>query len=340
METVNLKKLAEQLGLSVSTVSKAFHDSYDINPVTKERVLALAKQLNYQPNPLASSLRKQKSKTIAVVIPEIANNFFSLAINGIESVASEKGYHVLIYLTHEDYSKEVSFVQHLQSGRVEGVLLSLSDGTKSAKHLDDLHSKGIPIVFFDRIYENMETTKVATDNYESGYKATQHLIEQGCRKIANLYYSKRLSIANKRMEGYLQALKDHQLPVEKKYLVECGNNNEENYQLIRELLQSSKRPDGIFSSFEKLAILSYQACEALHLSIPNDIQIISFSNLETAAFLNPSLTTITQPAYEIGREAALALFEALDSKTATVPDRQIIIPSQLIQRRSTSKNLS
>jgi LacI family transcriptional regulator len=340
METVNLKKLAEQLGLSVSTVSKAFQDSYDISPVTKERILALAKQLNYQPNPLASSLRKQKSKTIAVVIPEIANNFFSLAINGIESVASEKGYHVLIYLTHEDYSKEVSFVQHLQSGRVEGVLLSLSDGTKSATHLDDLHKKGIPIVFFDRIYEDMETTKVATDNYESGYKATQHLIEQGCTKIANFFYSKRQSIANKRMEGYLQALKDYKLPIEKKYLVECSNDNEENHQLIREVLQGNKRPDGIFSSFEKLAILSYQACEELHLSIPKDVQIISFSNLETAALLNPSLTTITQPAYEIGREAALALFQALDKKTATVPNKQIIIPSQLIQRKSTSKDLS
>lgn len=308
MKPVNLKQLAEQLNLSVSTVSKAFQDSYDISPVTKERILTLAKQLNYQPNPLASSLRKQKSKTIALVIPEVANNFFTLAINGIESVAQEKGYHVLIYLTHEDHAKEVSFVQHLLSGRADGVLMSLSDGTKSTAHLDELYNKGVPIVFFDRIYEKMETTKVTTDDYESGYRATQHLIEQGCTKIAHLYFQKNLSIANKRMQGYLRAMNDYKLPVQKKYLIGCDNNNERSYQLIKQLLKGKSRPDGIFSSFEKLAILSYHVCEELQLSIPKDVQIISFSNLETASLLNPSLTTITQPAFQIGRRAALTLF--------------------------------
>ena len=337
MDTINLKKLAKELNLSISTISKAFRNSYDINPKTKARILALAKELNYQPNPLASSLRTQKSKTIAVIVPEIANSFFALAINGIESIAQEEGYHVLIYLTHEDHAKEVAFTQHLQSGRVDGVLMSLSDGTKDGFHLDHLREKGIPVVFFDRIYEHGNTTKVTTNDFESGYKATQHLIEQGCKKIAHLYISKNLSIGNKRMEGYLQALKDNGLNINKKFIVPCSNNDENNYKSIKAVLKNKDRPDGIFSSFEKLAFLSYQACEELNLSIPKDIKIISFSNMETASLLNPPLTTIIQPAFEIGKEAASVLFKALRKNSVAIPNEHTIINSVLIKRRSTER---
>ncbi|HWJ92960.1 MAG TPA: LacI family DNA-binding transcriptional regulator [Flavisolibacter sp.] len=334
MDPVNLKKLAEQLSLSVSTVSKAFHNSYDINKQTKDRILALARELNYQPNPLASSLRTQKSRTIAVILPEIANSFFTLAINGIESVAQELGYHVLIYLTHEDHLKEVAFTHHLQSGRVDGVIMSLSDGTKGCTHLDNLRQKGLPVVFFDRIYEKCATAKVTTNDYESGYQATQHLIEQGCKKIAHLRFAQDLSISKKRMEGYIQALKDNDLPFHKKMVIFC-NNTEEDYILIKEAL-SSLKPDGIFSSFEKLAMHTYQASAALNIRIPENLKVISFSNLETAPLLHPSLTTITQPAFEIGKRAASVLFRALEDGTVTIPDEHITINSVLMKRASTA----
>jgi LacI family transcriptional regulator len=157
MQSVDLKKLAQLLNLSVSTVSKALRDSYDISKETKERVIALANKLNYQPNPHASSLRRHKSKTIAVILPEIANNFFSLAINGIESIAQEKGYHVLIYISHEDVEKEIAFSKLLHNGRVDGVIISLSGTTKNPDHLKELQERGVPIVFFDRVYENLNT---------------------------------------------------------------------------------------------------------------------------------------------------------------------------------------
>jgi LacI family transcriptional regulator len=336
MEGITLKKLAEALNLSVSTVSKAFQDSYDISPQTKERVLALAKKLNYQPNPYASSLRKQISKTIAIIIPEIANNFFALAINGIESVAQEKGYHVLIYLTHEEHAKEVAFTRHLLSGRVDGVLISLTDGTQAHDHIDQLQQKGVPVVFFDRIYEKLPTAKITTNDFDSGYAATSHLIEQGCRKIAHLYLSKNLSISNRRKEGYLQALKDHNLPVKEELIIPFTNDSSKSYELIEMLLKGKNRPDGIFSSFEKLAVLSYQACEALHLSIPGDVKIISFSNLETAPLLNPSLSTITQPAFEIGQKAATLLFGGLEKGTPALSPEHIVINSTLVKRRSTA----
>ncbi|HEY1112337.1 MAG TPA: LacI family DNA-binding transcriptional regulator [Chitinophagaceae bacterium] len=337
MEGITIKQLAKQLNLSVSTVSKAFQDSYDINPQTRERVLALAKELNYEPNPYASSLRKQKSRTIAIILPEIANNFFALAIRGIESVAQEKGFHVLIYLTHEDHAKEMAFIQHLFHGRVDGVLMSLTDGNQAHSHIEQLQQKGLPIVFFDRIYENLPTVNVTTNDFESGYAATRHLAQQGCRRIAHLYLSKNLSIANRRKAGYLQALKDHGLPLDEELIIPCTDDPTHNYSLIGKLLQSPARPDGLFSSFEKLALLTYQACEALQLSIPRDLRIISFSNLETAPLLNPSLSTITQPAFEIGKKAASLLFTALEKGVQSLPSEDVVINSILDIRNSSGR---
>ncbi|MGN6420056.1 MAG: LacI family DNA-binding transcriptional regulator [Pseudobacter sp.] len=336
MATVDLKRLAKELNLAVSTVSRALRDSYEISAETKQRVFELARKLNYVPNPYASSLRKQKSKTIAVVIPEIANNFFALAINGIESIAQEKGYHVLIYLTHEQYSREVSIARHLQSGRVDGLLLSLSGETNNYEHLQDLKQTGVPIVFFDRISESLNSARVITNDFESGMKAADHLIERGCRRIAYLSISNNLSIANKRMDGYLKALEKHGIAHDPKLVLQCSaNDNEANYKAICNLLKKKNRPDGIFASVEKLAILSYQACEELKLRIPGDVKVLGFSNLETAAWLNPSLTTITQPAFEIGKEAAALLFKTIEKKSMNFSDEKLVLNSTLIVRNST-----
>lgn len=336
MATVDLKRLAKELNLAVSTVSRALRDSYEISAETKQRVFELARKLNYVPNPYASSLRKHKSKTIAVVIPEIANNFFALAINGIESIAQEKGYHVLIYLTHEQYSREVSISRHLQSGRVDGLLVSLAGETNNYDHLDELKQTGVPIVFFDRIVESLNSARVITNDFESGMKAADHLIERGCRRIAYLSISHNLSIANKRMEGYMKSLEKHGIAFDPKLVLQCSaNDHEGNYKAILNLLKKKNRPDGIFASVEKLAILSYQACAELKLRIPEDVKILGFSNLETAAWLNPSLTTITQPAFDIGKEAAALLFKTIEKKSMNFSGEKIVLNSTLIVRNST-----
>lgn len=336
MKGVNLKKLAKELNVSVSTVSRALSDSYEISAETKEKVLNLAKKLNYQPNPYATSLRKQKSKTIAVIIPEIANNFFALAINGIEEIAQEKGYHVLIYLTHENHQKETAIVRQL-SGRVDGILMSMATETNDISHLTELKDKNIPIVFFDRICERISTVKVVTDDFESGYEATEHLIKQGCKKIAYLSVSLNLSIDQRRMEGYLKALKDYNVPLEQSQIVSCSNNDDENYLTLKKLLESDGRPDGIFASIERLAIATYTVCQETGLSIPQDVKVVGFSNLQTAPLLNPPLTTITQPAFQIGKEAATALFGALKRNAADLQDEKITLRSQLIERKSTAR---
>jgi len=334
MGSVNLKMLSKILNLSVSTVSKALRDSYDIGTDTKEKVIALAKELNYQPNPYASSLRKNKSKTIAVILPEISNNYFGLAMNGIESVAEEKGYHVLIYLTHEDYKKEAMYARHLANGRVDGVLVSVSGSTRDITHLRELREKDIPVVFFDRVREDVDTIKVTTNDYESGRTATRHLIEQGCKKIGHLAISSYVSIGNKRMLGYRQALLDHKIPVNEELIVNCTNDDEKDFKAIKKLLLT-RNCDGIFASVERYAILTYEACRELKLSIPNDVKVISFSNLQTASLLDPSMTTITQPAFEIGKTAASMLFKALDKKSFVLTNETIVLQSALIKRAST-----
>jgi LacI family transcriptional regulator len=291
--------------------------------------------MNFQPNPYASSLRKHRSRTIAVVIPEVANNFFALAIKGIETIAREKGYHVLIYLTNEDVKEEVAVASNLQSGRVDGVILSLSGETKDTRHIQELQQRNIPLVFFDRVCEGIGAPKVMTNDYESGFIATEHLIKAGCRRIAHLTVSMSLSISHKRMQGYTDGLLRYDQQSDQELVIHCSNDEEENYRLIRALLSSDKRPDGIFASVEKLAVQVYHVCRDLGLEIPGDVKVISFSNLVTASLLNPSLTTIAQPAYEMGKEAATILFRRLEKKYIVMPDDQVILPAKLEPRNST-----
>lgn len=337
MDQVNLKRLAKELNLSISTISRALRDSYEISAETKAKVIALARKLNYEPNLYASSLRQQKSKTIAVVIPEIANNFFALAINGIEAIAQKKGYHVLIYLTHEDFQKEVSISRHLFNGRVDGILMSVSTNTQDFSHIEELIQRNIPVVFFDRACESIKTAKISTDDYKISYDATTHLIKQGAKKIAYLSISENLSIGKSRMLGYSDALIASGFRNEDNLVINCNNNSEDNYRIISALLASDDRPDALFASVERLAITSYYVCNELMLDIPADVKIVSFSNLETAPLLDPSLTCIVQPAFNIGKAAAEVLFKALEKPGIDLFSESLVITSEIIEGRSTAK---
>ncbi|HWB90596.1 MAG TPA: LacI family DNA-binding transcriptional regulator [Puia sp.] len=336
MNSVNLKQLAQELNLSVSTVSRALRDSWEISTPTKQRVFDLAKKMNFQPNPYASSLRKHRSRTIAVVIPEVANNFFALAIKGIETVARGKGYHVLIYLTNEEVAEEVAIATSLQSGRVDGVIMSLCGSTQDTRHLLELQQRNIPMVFFDRVCEGITAPKVMTNDYESGFVATEHLLKSGCKRVAHLTIAMSLSISSKRQQGYIDALRRYDLQTDRDLIVHCGNDDAANYRMINELLSAEDRPDGVFASVEKLAVQVYHVCRELGLRIPEDVKVISFSNLVTASLLNPSLTTIAQPAYDMGKEAATLLFRRLEKKYIVVPDDRVMLPARLEVRDSTA----
>ena len=334
MDNINIKKLAKELNLSTSTVSRAFRGNTDINQETKARILALANELNYEPDHYASNLRERKSKTIAVIVPEIANNFFSQAINGIEKVAREKGYHILIYLTYDDYEKEVSFISDLNNGRVDGIIMSVCGEANDHKYLNKLRKKKIPLVFFDRVYEDIDTAKVTTNDYESSYLATKHLIEGGCKKIVYLVINKKLSIGKMRLQGYIDALNKYSIGYNEDLVIDCTNDHETNYKLLSEIYDDLK-PDGIFASVERLAITSYYVCHDLNIPIPGQIKVISFSSLEIAPLLNPSLSTITQPALDMGMKAARLLFKAIHLGKAVVVNDHLVLSSKIIKREST-----
>ena len=335
MQSVNLKRLAEELHLSIATVSRALQDSHEVSTATKERVRALATALNYQPNAYASSLRRHQSKTIGVVIPKVTNHFFALAINGIEEAARQASYHVLIYLTHDDSAREASIIQHLQGGRVDGILMSVANGAETSTHLQGLKTSGLPVVFFDRICTDIPTANVTTNDYESGYLATKHLLEAGCRTIAHLLLSNNLSIGRHRHQGYLDALAAHGHSPDPDLTLPGTMHNDENAARIRELLRRRPDIDGIFASVERLAVSAYHVCRELGRRIPEDVKIVGFSNLESVSLFDPPLTTITQPAYDIGRAAARILLHAVEKRRAILPSQSVVLGSELVRRRST-----
>eukprot|EP01133_Synstelium_polycarpum_P003266 gene3266-3720_t len=336
MHNINIKELAKALDLSTSTVSRAFRDNSDISKETKERILAKAKELNYQPNHYASNLREQRSKTIAVIVPELANNFFSQAIHGIERIAREKGYHILIYATEDDYEKEVSFIHHLHNGRADGIIMSVSGEANDHNYLNELANKRLPLVFFDRVYEDIITPRVITNDYASSFSAAEHLIKQGCTRIAYLVINKNLSIGKTRMQGYIDALAKYQIPFDDQLVIDCSNSYKKNHSILKKMLREIQ-PDGVFTSVERLAFATYYACYDLEIQVPRDLKVIGFSSLEIAPLLNPSLTTITQPATEIGVEAARLLFKMLEDPSSVDVNKKVVLDSKLIKRKSTEK---
>lgn len=335
MDRINIKKLAAALNLSTSTVSRAFRNNSDINKETKERILAKAQEMNYQPNHYASNLREQRSKTIAVIVPELANNYFSQAINGIEKVARENDYQILIYVTDDDYEREVSLIKSLQNGRVEGIIMSASGEANDHNYLLENGKKRLPLVFFDRVYDDIITPRVTTNDYESSFSATEHLIECGCKDIAYLVVNKSLSIGKTRLLGYKDALNKHNILFRDDYVIDCSNDQNKNKEILKEAFTRLK-PDGIFASVERLAFATYYVSYDLNLKIPDDLKVISFSSLEIAPLLNPSLTTITQPALDMGREAAVLLFKILgDNSGSSTDNEERVLKSKIIRRKST-----
>lgn len=338
MRKTNIRELAKILNLSVASVSKALRDSHEISEQTKKKVLEAAKNFNYTPNPYASSLRRKSSKTIAVILPEVADNFFSLAINGIQSIAEAKGYHVLIYLSHENFEIEKTVVEDCRSGRIDGLLISITSETKTGAHIQKLIDDKIPVVFFDRESEDIVAPKVLTNDFDCGYQSAKLLMERGCQNIRFLSFSSSLAICNKRAQGFLTAISDAGITKSEEELVfYCTGNHAETQAQIRNLVMNRNGMDGIVASVERLAIQVYLSCHELGVKIPQDLKVIAFSTVETAPILNPSLSTITQPAFDMGKNAADILFTLMDGKDYGYSKKPLTLNSELIERDSTKK---
>lgn len=332
MHTVTIKDIAKALNLSTSTVSRALRDSYEINPETKRLVLEYAEKLNYRPNPIALSLKENRSRSIGIIVPEIANHFFSQAINGIEAIAYNRGYHVVIFQSHESYEREVINVQHIITRRVDGLLISLSGHTTDVSHLKELSQNGLPIVLFDRITDEIDTHKVVADNYEGAFKAVEHLILRGRKRIAVIASLPWLSITQERLAGYKAALEKHHIPVDESLIRYCDFGIDEADKTVELLL--GFKPDAFFIGSDRLALGCLAALKERKIDIPKDIALLGFTNLSVAGLLDPPLTVVSQPAFEIGHTAADLLLDLIEKKQRALPFQTIKLPTELIIRAS------
>jgi LacI family transcriptional regulator len=337
-DNVTIKDIAKALNLSTSTVSRALRGSYEISSETKKAVLEYAEKINYRPNPIALSLKERRTRAIGVVVSEIANNFFSQAINGIESIAYNRGYHVIIAQSHESQDREKVNVQHLASRGVDGLLISLSSETVDLTHLKELHEKGMPIVFFDRISDEIETHKVVANNYTGAFHATEHLIYQGYKKIAHITSSPYLSITKERLEGYKEALLKHKIPYNESLIKYCSHGGmivEEIEASVTSLFKAKVKPDAIFTAGDRITTVCFGVLKRMKQK--KEVGFTGFTNTALADLFSPTLTVIRQPAFEIGQTATEFLIQIIESKRPVTEFETRTLETDLVIRESSMK---
>jgi len=334
---VTIKDLAKELNISCSTVSRALKDFPGISPATKKAVTELADKYNYRPNAIALSLRNQKTNVIGVVIPETVHFFFSTVISGIEDEAMKDGYNVMICQSNEKYEREADCIDALMSARVDGILVSISRETEDLAHLQKVVEEGTPMVFFDRLVEGMNAPSVIVDDYQGAYDAVEHLIEQDSKHIVHLSGPDNLIISRKRTEGYISALEDHQIPVKQEYIIECRNGTAEEAEVaMTKILESGMAIDGVFANNDMAALGALKAVQKAGLTPPKDVAIIGFSNWQFSSLVNPGLSSVSQPGYEIGREAARLMLDQINNENKNKGEVSIL-DTELVIRESSQR---
>lgn len=332
---VTIVDIARELGVSPSTVSRALKDHPEISEETRRRVKELARKYDYKPNTVALSLRHSRTNIIGLVIPETVHYFFSQVISGIEDITNDAGFQLMICQSDELYMREVKSVQALLDSRIDGLLVSLSKETKDFSHFRKVQERGLPIVFFDRICEQIETDRVIVDDFDGAYKAVEHLISTGCTRIAHLGTSRELAIGRERYNGYIKALEDHGLKADERLIVNCDTLDAAK-QVTKRLIYELNPPDGIFAVNDLTAIGALQTIKANGFKIPDDIAIVGFSNGIYSTMTDPPLTTVEQHGNKLGRTAADLLINRILSKE-DFRVRTEIIETQLLVRGSTVK---
>ncbi len=335
---ITLKKIAKELGVSTSTVSKALSDSYEISQDTRDKVKAFAKMYNYKPNSLALRLRNQRSMVIGVIIPEIVHHFFSTVISGIEHGANQRGYNVMVCFSNESYQKEVLNIEMLAGGSVDGFLVSIAKETQELsdfRHFEDLKEE-VPLVLFDRVHPKINCDKVVVDDFGGGYKATEYLIKTGCKKIAIITTPDYVSVGLERKKGFLKALEDYGININPAYIIQINEKQELKPQ-IQQLINLSDCPDGIFAVNEIYTATAMKLAQEKGIKIPDEMSFIGFTDGYISQFSNPSLSTLAQHGYEMGEKAIELLIKRIESKDPDFPFQTMVIDTDLKIRNSTKK---
>ncbi len=334
---VTLKQIAKELDVSISTVSKSLRDSPEISEDTRQKVQAFAKLYNYKPNLIALSLKNKKTKTIGIIIPEIVHHFFATVISGIEHVANERGYNVIVTLSDESFDKEVINMEMLANGSIDGFIMSLSKETQLKKdfhHITEVINQGMPVVMFDRITNDILCDKVIIDDNLAAFEAVRDLIKKGFKKIALITTVDYVSVGKLRTEGYRKALRNHEITVDEDLILKIEDTENCDDQI--EALINKTRPDAIFAVNELFAVTAIKAAKKLGLKVPEDISVIGFTDGIISKYSSPSITTVSQNGIKMGNKAAQMLIERLESEDEEEEHYKTeVIETHLVIREST-----
>jgi DNA-binding LacI/PurR family transcriptional regulator len=334
---VTIKDIARTLNISTSTVSRALRNLPDVNAETRKAVVALADKLDYYPDSIALSLVKKKTNILGVIVPDIRAHFFSSAISGIQEVAAQSGYNVMIAPSNESLETEIKNIYTLVSSRADGIIISCSVNTHSSEHFRMIVDKGIPLIFFDRVQEEMDVTKVTIDDYEGARLAVEHLVQQGCTRIAHLGGPGSVSICRKRLQGYLDVLNKHGLPVDPDLILDTGLREENARTGTKKLLELAQLPDAIFGINDLITLKALEVIKEAGLRIPEDIALVGFGDEPITTLVRPSLSTVNQFAHQLGRmsaKEALDQLSANEEMSGSYLARDMSIKPKLIVRQS------
>jgi LacI family transcriptional regulator len=332
---ISLKDLADELGVSISTVSRALKDNPIIGPELTRKIKELAVLRNYIPNPLAMGLLRQQTKMIGVIVPDLVTHFYSSIISGIEEVAKERGYYILIASSNESLEKEKESVNNLLKTRVEGIIACISQETNSFEHFEKLIQNEIPLVFFDRVAESLQISSVTVDGAEAAKNVTRHFFDNGCRRIAYISGPDHLNISKHRKNGYLKGLEECGLDFIPELLVESNLNAVDATVATRKLLSLDRIPDAIFGINDTIAFAAMKEIKKHKLRIPEDIALVGFTDEFHSTVVEPALTSVTHPTLQMGREAANLFFKQIENGAGA--SEEIVLPTSLVVRESSVK---
>ena len=329
--------IASALNITASTVSRALNNNPRISKNTRKAVQKVAKELNYQPNNIAAALRNGKSHIIGVVVPTANRAFFSSVVRGIEEIANKLSYKVIICQSYEDYEQEVHTIDALLSARVDGIIASISKNTLDFEHFKKAQDRGTPVVLFDRTTDEIETGQVMIDDYLGAYKVTEHLIEQGCKRIAHFTNPIKINIYKDRLRGYLDALRDNNIKIDDDLIVDSNMQLEDGRESMEKLLALDNRPDAVFSASDYGAMGAMQVLKERGLKIPQDVALAGFSNEPFTSFTDPTLTTVDQLSITMGKVCAELFFKQIKAGSKKELPQKTVLKPELIIRQSSLK---
>ncbi|MDX5417828.1 MAG: LacI family transcriptional regulator [Hymenobacteraceae bacterium] len=332
---VTIHDIAEKLNITASTVSRALNDNPRISDATKKAVLKAAKQLNYQPNNIAAALRHGKSYIIGVIVPTADRHFFASVVRGIEEIANNLNYKVIICQSYDNYEKEVQTIEALLNSRVDGIIASIGKNTENFDHFKKVQSKGIPLVLFDRTTDELEVSQVMIDDYLGAYKTVEHLIQQGCSRIAHFTSPKKVSVFKERLRGYMDALRDYEIPYDEQLVIKSDLQLEDGRESMKKLLKLKQMPDAVFSASDYAAMGAMQVLKERDIQIPQQVALAGFSNEPFTSFTDPPLTTVDQRSIKMGNITAELFFEHFKAGEKDIVSQKTVLKPELIIRKST-----